>query len=216
MKFVIRNCKFDGAPGWNLARHHADAQFYFIDCEFASTMTNKPIHRVIYPLGNGPATDADTKRNAQLDKVNLWGEREYFYNCHRDGGDFDWFANNLSSAANSPTSDQITTAWTFAGKWNPENKTGPTIQRIQSSTGTITVTFSENVSVKGRPRLELSGHQFADYTSGSGADTLVFKLPGDAPGEVAAVYLNGGAIIACEADALMRTANLTLPARNKP
>ena len=39
MKFVLRNCKFDGADGFNLARHHADGQFYFLDCTFARTMS---------------------------------------------------------------------------------------------------------------------------------------------------------------------------------
>jgi pectinesterase len=95
MKFVLRNCKFDGAEGFNLARHHADAQFYFLGCTFSKAMTNTPIHRVIYPLENTPPTEASIKRNSDLDKVNIWGEREYFYNCHRDGGDFDWFTNNL-------------------------------------------------------------------------------------------------------------------------
>ncbi len=98
MKYVLYHCKFDGVQGWNLARHHVDAQFYFIDCTFSNTMADKPIRRVIYPLGSGPATDADTKRNADLDKQNNWGERAYFFNCHRDGGDFDWFKDNLDQA----------------------------------------------------------------------------------------------------------------------
>jgi len=216
MKFVIRNCKFDGADGWNLARHHADAQFYFLDCSFSRTMTNKPIHRVIYPIGNAPATQADTNRNAQLDKVNLWGERAYFYNCHRDGGDFDWFANNLSSATNSPTPAQITAAWTFAGKWNPEDKSGPAIQHIGRNAGTFAVTFNENVTVKGHPRLELRDHKFTDYISGSGSDTLTFKLPAEAQGQVTALDLNQGAIIACEAAATLRSVSLSLPTNKAP
>ena len=44
------------------------------------------------------ATEADIKRNKELDQVNLWGERSYFCNCHRDGGDYAWLTNNLSSA----------------------------------------------------------------------------------------------------------------------
>src|SRR5580765_4723490 len=53
MKFVLRDCKFDGTNGWVLARHHLDAQFYFLDCAFAKTMVDRPPRRVIYPLSGG-------------------------------------------------------------------------------------------------------------------------------------------------------------------
>ena len=71
--------------------------------------------------------------------------------------------------------------------------------------------FSENVTVKGKPRLKLSDGTFADYASGSGSDTLVFTLPQGKSAEMASVDLNGGAIIATEAGATLRLAQLTLP-----
>jgi pectinesterase len=122
MKLVLRNCKFDGAPGWNLARHHRDGMFFFIDCTFSKTMADRAPYRVLYPLNGGAPTDADKARNADLDRTNIWGERSYFYNCHRDGGDFAWHANNLDKAPGTPTADQITAKWTFAGKWDPESE----------------------------------------------------------------------------------------------
>src|SRR5205814_5946582 len=121
-KFVLRNCKFDGVDGWNLARHHLDAQFFFLKCTFSKSMIDKPPFRVIYPLNGKEPTDADRKRNADNDKSNLWGERAYFFDCHRDGGDYAWLKDNLPVAA-----DQITAKWTFAGTWDPENKEGPKI-----------------------------------------------------------------------------------------
>jgi pectinesterase len=27
-----------------------------------------------------------------------WGRRVYYYNCHKKGGDYKWFADNLSAA----------------------------------------------------------------------------------------------------------------------
>jgi pectinesterase len=215
MKFVLRNCKFDGTNDWVLARHHADAQFYYLDCSFSKTMTDKPPRRVIYPLGDAPATEADIRRNKELDGRNLWGERAYFWNCHREDGDYDWHTNNLASAPGSPKPEQITAAWTFAGKWNPENLSGPAIQQIANGVGQIAVTFSENVTVKGKPRLVLSQGKFADYASGSGGETLVFNLPKDATGEAVSVDLNGGAIIACEASVKPRLAELSLPGKSK-
>ncbi len=211
MKFVLRHCQFDGTNDWVLARHHADAQFYYLDCSFSKTMTDKPPRRVIYPPGNAPATKADRKRNQDLDAKNLWGERAYFWNCHRDGGDYGWHTNNLASAAGSPKPEEITAAWTFAGKWNPENLSGPAIRQIQTGAGQIGVTFSEDVTVKGKPRLALRGGGFADYDSGSGSVALVFNFPKETTSEVAAVDLNGGAIIASEAAATPRMAQLSLP-----
>ena len=165
-------------------------------------MTNKQVRRVIYPLGNAPITEAEIRRNAELDKQNLWGERCYFYNCHRDGGDFDWLTNNLSLATNSPAPEQITAAWTFAGKWDPENKSGPTVQRVKAEGGFISLTFNESVTVKRKPRLRLRDGSFADYVSGSGTDTLDFRAAGEV--KEFSLDLNGGAIIASEAAAVGR------------
>ncbi|MDE3057296.1 MAG: pectin esterase [Bacteroidota bacterium] len=103
-KFVIRYSYFDGIPGFPLGRHHRDAQFYLLDCIFSRNMADKPIYLPVSP-------------NA---KKWVWGERHYFYNCHRERGDFDWFKDNLSTAEGSPTPEQITAEWTFDGKWNPE------------------------------------------------------------------------------------------------
>jgi pectinesterase len=210
MKFVLRGCRFDGTNGWNLARHHHDAQFYFLDCRFSKTMIDKPPFRVIYPLDGGTPSASDIQRNKDLDKSNLWGERSYFYNCHRDGSDYGWFANNLSTAPGAPSPSQINAAWTFAGAWDPERVTGPTIQKISVQDGGVTLIFSENVTVKGRPRLKLSDGAFAGYASGSGTNALVFTEPQGKSTEVASVDLNGGAIIATEADTTLRLAQLTL------
>jgi pectinesterase len=196
-----------------LARHHLDAQFYFLDCTFAKTMTDRLPRRVIYPLNGSTPSEADLKKNAENDKRNQWGERSYFWNCHRDGGDFAWHTNNLATAEGSPKPEQINAAWTFAGKWNPENKSGPVIKKVKADTGQIKVTFSENATVKGKPRLKLRDWKFADYVSGSGTETLNFSLPKDSAEVVESVDLNGGAIIATEAAAMQRAAELGLPKR---
>ncbi len=211
MKFVLRGCRFDGAEGWNLARHHHDAQFYFLDCTFSKTMIDRPPFRVIYPLDGGAPGTNDIQRNKELDNSNLWGERSYFYNCHRDGGDYGWLTNNLSTAPGAPKPEHINAAWTFAGTWDPESTSGPVIQKVRATEGRVTLAFNESVTVKGKPRLKLSGSVFADYSSGSGTDTVFFKLPKGGATQVASVDLNGGAIIATEAGATMRLAELKLP-----
>jgi pectinesterase len=104
-KFVIRNSYFDGVPGFPLGRHHVDGQFYLLDCVFSKNMADAQIH---YP---------DYSPNARPWK---WGARHYYYNCRRDGGNYDWFKDNLAGAKGSPRPEQITAQWTFAGRWDPE------------------------------------------------------------------------------------------------
>ena len=210
MKFVLRNCQLDGVPGWVLARHHVDAQFYLLDCTFSSTMIDRPPKRVIYPIGDKPVTEADVAKNAENDKLNLHGERAYFDNCHRDGGDFAWHADNLATAEGSPTRDEITPAWTFAGTWDPERTDGPRVIGVERSGDSTTLVFSERVTVKGKPRLAFAGDGVAagEYATGSGSDRLVFNGTGDP----ASLDLAGSAIIASEAGATTRHSDVKLPA----
>ncbi|MFH0990588.1 MAG: pectinesterase family protein [bacterium] len=103
-KFVIRYSSFDGVPNFPLGRHHRDGQTYLLDCIFSRSMADRQIYLPVSP-------------NARTWK---WGERHYYYNCHREGGDYDWFRDNLSTAEGSPKESDITAKWTFAGKWDPE------------------------------------------------------------------------------------------------
>ena len=101
-KFVIRRSYFDGVPGFPLGRNHRDGQFYLIDATFSANMADRPIYK------------------ATADNPYLWGERYYYSSCRREGGDFAWFADNLHTAPGAPHADDVTAAWTFAGRWDPE------------------------------------------------------------------------------------------------
>ncbi|MDJ1480197.1 pectinesterase family protein [Cytophagaceae bacterium YF14B1] len=99
-KTVLKDCVFEGDPGFKLGRFHKEAQFYLINCQFAETMA-----------------DADIYWVTSAPKPLQWGKRVYYYNCHRKGGDFIWHVDNLPTA--SVSLKQITPEWTFNGKWNP-------------------------------------------------------------------------------------------------
>lgn len=202
MKFVLRNCKFDGAQPFCLGRHQRDAQFYFLDCAFSKNLTNRPLARTDF---------TDPKRSAGTEKAPRWGERSYYYHCHRDGGDYPWFQDNLASAPGNPAPDQFTAAWTLAGKWDPEVTAGPAIEKLIGAKDLVGVVFNEAVTVKGKPFLTLKDGMKAEYASGSGLRTLQFRMPAGASAEVKALELNGGAIIASEATRTLRLANLDLP-----
>jgi pectinesterase len=102
-KTVLKNCTFKGDDDFKLGRYHRDAQFYLIDCHFAKNMADKPINQVPAP---NPV---------------LWGHRVYYYGCHKDGGDYAWFKDNLSTAPGAPSAKLITVAWALDNKWNPIN-----------------------------------------------------------------------------------------------
>jgi len=103
-KSVLMNCKFSGYDGFKLGRYHRDAQFYLINCFFANNMADTPIYQV------------KTTNTIQ------WGYRVYYYNCHREGGDYSWFLNNLDKAKGSPKAETINPKWLFGDRWNLLNK----------------------------------------------------------------------------------------------
>lgn len=98
-KTVLVNCRFKGFDGFMLGRYHRDAQFYLINCVFAKNMKDAAIYRV--PTNN----------------IIQWGERVYYFNCQREGGnDFAWHKNNLPEGLNVK---DINVQWVFGSRWNP-------------------------------------------------------------------------------------------------
>lgn len=98
-KTVLKNCSFDGFEGFNLGRYHKDAQFFLINCKFSKNMADKDIYLV-----------ATTN-------VIQYGRRIYYFNCHKDGGDYEWFKNNLPAEVSL---QKINVDWVFNGKWHPD------------------------------------------------------------------------------------------------
>lgn len=98
-KTVLKHCRFEGFQGFKLGRFHRDAQFFLIDCSFAKEMADTNIYRV------------------KTSNTILWGDRIYYYNCHRDGGDYKWFENNLEQSKQNPDAANINAAWVFGNRW---------------------------------------------------------------------------------------------------
>lgn len=105
-KFVVRNSWIDGVPGFPLGRHHRDGQLYFLGCTFSKNMADRPIY---FPT---------TSPNAVPWK---WGARHYFYDCTREEGTYAWLADNLQESEQAPSPRDVTAAWTFGGRWDPES-----------------------------------------------------------------------------------------------
>jgi PelA/Pel-15E family pectate lyase len=105
-KTVLNNCVFRGDDGFKLGRYHRDAQFYILNSSFANNMADAPIYL--------------NPSNPQ--NIIQWGERVYYYNSHRTGGDYNWHKDNLDKAPGSPVVQNINAEWTFAGKWKPSEQ----------------------------------------------------------------------------------------------
>lgn len=101
---VLNHCVFHGDDQFRLGRYHRDAQFYLLNCRFAGNMADAPIYL-------NPSVPQNVIR---------WGHRVYFYNCHRDGGDYKWHADNLQTAEGAPAASDINPEWTFEGRWHPQ------------------------------------------------------------------------------------------------
>jgi pectinesterase len=161
-KFVLVNCYFDGVQDFRLGRHHYEAQFYLLDCQFSENMDDRPIYWVTY---------ADSTRNRPFN----WGERYYFNNCHRVGSDFQWFEDNLNTAEGAPRPEDITPSWTFSNQWNPESTAGPKITHVEFVDDGVLFHFSEIITVIGTPVLVSRKGKVLTYCSGAGSDTARFK-----------------------------------------
>jgi len=161
-KFVIKNSSFDGVKGFELGRHHYEAQFYLIDCIFSENMSDKEIYRVTYP--------DDPKR----DRTFNWGKRYYFYNCNRISGNPEWMKNNLETADGKPLAEDITAEWTFDGKWNPESTDLPYVDNYKIDGRNLYLYFSERVAVIGEPILKSKTGMIFKFHSGGENNTVRF------------------------------------------
>lgn len=99
-KTVLLNCKFSGDDGFKLGRYHRDAQFYLLNCSFAKNMADADIYQ----------------REAVPPNVIQWGKRVYYYNCHRESGDYAWHKNNLPAGFGI---NDFNISWVYDHKWNP-------------------------------------------------------------------------------------------------
>ncbi|MEO6229120.1 MAG: pectate lyase [Ferruginibacter sp.] len=97
-KTVLLNCKFTGVDGFLLGRYHKDAQFYLLHCSFGKNMADKDIYLV--PTNN----------------TIQWGRRVYYYNCHREQGDYSWFKDNLPDGFGI---NDMNIPWVYDYKWDP-------------------------------------------------------------------------------------------------
>ncbi|MEY3421729.1 MAG: hypothetical protein RIR48_2025, partial [Bacteroidota bacterium] len=95
-KSVLKNCSFEGDPGYKLGRYHRPAQMFLIGCSFSKEMADADIYQV------------------NKDSVLQWGRRVYYFDCKREGGDYVWHKDNIDRR----NARKINRQWTLAERWN--------------------------------------------------------------------------------------------------
>lgn len=124
-KTVLMNCKFVGDDNFKLGRYHRDAQFYLVNCSFPKNMADADIYLV--PTSN----------------TLLWGRRVYYYNCHKESGDYAWHKDNLPANISAAA---INAAWAFDGKWQPATASpAPVTVNVAGGTQENTDPVAENM-----------------------------------------------------------------------
>ncbi len=161
-KLVIKNSYFDGVNGFQLGRHHYEAQFYLIHCNFSKNMGDLPIYRVTYP------------ESPEKNRPYFYGDRSYFYNCEKENGNYSWFNDNLKTADSSLTAEKITPVWTFNNQWDPENKTLPYLLDYSIDSNTVILEFSEKLSIKGDLILSSNSGLTLKFKMGKGRERTMF------------------------------------------
>ncbi|UCH15715.1 MAG: hypothetical protein JSV22_07050 [Bacteroidales bacterium] len=163
-RLVISNSYFDGVEGFNLGRHHYDAQFFLLNCSFSENMADIPIFRVLY--------ENEPERN----RPKIFGDRYYYYNCHRAGGDYEWFSDNLNKKEDftNPCIEDITAEWTFDGLWNPESKEKPCISSFKIDDKSLILNFNEPLTIRGNLTLKTHTGKILEYSTGRGRNIIIF------------------------------------------
>ena len=186
-KFVLKNCEFFGVDSFYLARHHYDAQFYFIDCTFPSLLRDKSIEHVVY------------KGKPEKTRPYLYGDRYYFDNCKQIGESYGWFEDNLQTIELTP--EAITPEWTFDKKWNPIDTSNLIISRKEVKGKSLFLWFDEIVMPEGDLIIQLPSGKKVRYFSGGGWKRIELRGDGrlsseDAIGELKLVQGNIKSVIA--------------------
>lgn len=155
-KFVLIDCNFDGIEGFNLGRHHYEACFYLINCNFSKNMADKPIY---LEKSGDPAKD----------RPYFYGDRHYYYNCKKEGEEYKWYADNM---AFNP--DIITPEWTFDKQWNPESAEIPKVTQYKIDGKNLYLYFNSLITVRGKLILKTSTGKTLTFKEGEGRDILRF------------------------------------------
>lgn len=161
-KMVITNSSFDGVEHFFLGRHHYDALFFITNCQFSDKLADKPIYRKLYP------------KKPIKEKPYIFGDRHYYYNCQKEKGNYAWLNNNLSDYDKKLKPTQITSEWTFDGKWKPESKESPVIVNSKIEENTILITFNQPVTVRNNVVIETINGKKMLFNKGKGRYILSF------------------------------------------
>lgn len=187
-KMVITNTQFDGVEHFFLGRHHYDAQFFLVNCQFDEKLADLPIYRKCYP------------KAPEKERPYVYGDRHYYLNCQQQGTDYPWLADNMNEFDAKLKAADFTPNFTFDGQWTPEQSQALKAIKISEKDGLIYLELNYPVTVMGDLVLNIDGTP-VKFEKGQGRKILTFHAP------TKQLKLNGkpdlsigsGQLIPCEA-----------------
>jgi len=193
-KFVLQRCTLESKVPFGLGSNFRDAAWYFIDCRFPATLRTD---------GKIFIAQSDVKNPQPVEKMFKWATDRVYFSGSR-GPEYPWLRDNLEKSE-AKRAGEITAAWTFSGRWDPENAAPPRVVKVVQVDALLTVTFAEPVTVKGRPSVVGVDGGEATYQEGSGTTSLVFRAASrGSPASPMRFTTNDGAIVASQASARPR------------
>lgn len=186
-KMVVTNCSFDGVEHYFIGRHHYDAQFFLINCNFNSKLADLPIYRKKYTS------------NPNKEKPDIYGNRYYYYNCTQNGTNYSWLKNNLEEYKPPISANDINSTFTFDGQWNPESPKNIEVVNVSTKNDLMHIEFNQPVTASEDLKIEIGNTQL-EYYKGQGFSTLVFKRKEDTTIKTnKEIRLVSGSLIPCVA-----------------
>ncbi len=196
-----KNCTLAGVPNYELGRHHHDALFFLVDCTFYQHHERPPHLPQPLPPRRRPTHTARTFKTTSSTAHQHLGRTQLLLQLPPRRPNWrksrrrppPWFKDNLTTY--SPRSQtrrhhpRLDPSPTPPTSGTPKNKTAPTIKSLTINGTQITITFSENVTAKGKPVLLLADGSKATYAAGSGTTAMLFNTPAE-PATVRSLALN--------------------------
>ncbi len=161
-RMVVKNSHFDGVEHFFLGRHHYDAEFILLNCQFTDKLADKPIYRKTY--ASAP----------EKDRPYIFGDRHYYFNCKKDGEPYAWMKDNLTDHPAKIYAKDITPQWIFGGQWNPETSDAPQLLKVEQKDRLTWLYFDQNVSIQEPLILETRIGQQLSFQKGKGRPILTF------------------------------------------
>lgn len=187
-KMVVKNSYFDGVDNFFIGRHHFDAEFFIVDCEFSDKLADKPLYRKLYP------------KTPEKERPYIFGDRHYYSGSKQNKTNYAWLKDNLKEYDSAVLPEAINPEFTFDGQWNPLSAKKVKLEDISKRDGKLYLEFNQPLTVKGDLVLKTDAGKELKFFKGSGRYILIFNCENISDVEDGSEFtVASGSIVPCAA-----------------